>query len=615
MRVLLIHAESFEYRVREKAVDEPEEFDPSRSHVQMKQVVVAFCTIEKDDDKAPSKVAENGADAIKEVAAQVKARNIMLYPYAHLSSSLASRDPAIKVVATMEALLKDEGFTVQRSPFGYYKSFRIHCLGHPLAELSRTITAEKKAEERAPVPTEYMIMDLKGNLHRPDDYHFSKGEEEFRTLVEKEALKKGLVGGAEPHFLDYCRKFGIEWEPYSDVGHMRYGPEATLIFDLVADYSSTLASHVGFPVLQVRGTNMFDLSVKPVKEHADLFGARLYKVDLDEKSFVMRYAACHQQFAMVKDWTISYRNVPFGTFEVADSYRLEQSGEMLLCFRVRKLHMPDLHIYCRDLENSKGVSINTHKVIYEEIAKLGRDYVSVYNTTKSFFQGNKPYFMELARLERKPILVNFVPEGIYYWVLNIEYHIIDELERPREIATFQIDMGNAKRFNISYVDSNGARQYPPIIHTALIGTIERYIFTILDGCAKRERQGERPQLPLWLAPSQARIIPVTREFVSYADELAGRLNDGRVRTDVDDSDETVEKRVRDAEMFWIPYIIVVGAREKSAAKLPIRVRETRDQRKMSVEELVTEIKEKTKGYPFRPLTFPLHVSARPVYRT
>jgi threonyl-tRNA synthetase len=580
----------------------------------MEQVLVTFCTIEKDDERDPLQVAANGAEAVKEVAEQIKTKNIMLYPYAHLSSSLASRDPAIRVVATMESLLKEAGLVVHRSPFGYYKSFRIHCLGHPLAELSRTITAEKKPEERAALQTEYMIMDLKGGLYRPSEYEYSEGEEEFRTLVEKEALKKGLAGGAEPRLIDYCRKFGIEWEPYSDVGHMRYGPEATLLFDLVADYSWNVANRVGIPVLQVRGTNMFDLSVRAVKEHADLFGARLYKIDLDEKSFVMRYAACHQQFAMVKDWTISYRNVPFGTFEVADSYRLEQSGELLLCFRVRKLHMPDLHIYCRELENSKDVSIKTHKVIYDEIAKLGRDYVSVYNTTRSFFEGNKPYFMELARLERKPILLNFVPEGIYYWVLNIEYHIIDELDRPREIATFQIDMGNAKRFDISYVDQNGAKQYPPIIHTALIGTVERYIFTILDRCAKMEQQGNKPQLPLWLAPSQVRIIPVTKAFLSHADELAGMLNQGRVRADVDDSDETVEKRVRDAEMLWIPYIIVVGSREKGAEELPVRVRDTGDQRKMTAKHLVAEIGEKTKGYPFRPLTVPLHVSTRPSYR-
>jgi len=615
LRVLLIHAESFEYQVREKAVQEPEEFEASRSLSQMKDVLVAFCTIEKGDEKDPTQVAANGSSAVKEVADQVKTKNIMLYPYAHLSSDLASRDPAIRVVAKMEDLLKEQGYTVQRSPFGYYKSFQLHCLGHPLAELSRTITAEKKPEERAAVPTEYMIMDLGGNLHRPGEYEYSKGEEEFRTLVEKEAMKKGLAGGGEPRFLDYCKKFGIEWEPYSDVGHMRYGPEATLIFDLVADYSWAIANHVGIPVLQVRGTNLFDLSVRPVKEHADLFGARLYKIDLDEKSFVMRYAACHQQFAMVKDWTISYRNVPFGTFEVADSYRLEQSGELLLCFRVRKLHMPDLHIYCRDLENSKDVSIDAHKVIYEEIGKVGRDYVSVYNTTRSFFEGNKPYFIELAKLERKPILLDFVPEGIYYWVLNIEYHIIDELDRPREIATFQIDMGNAKRFDISYVDHNGAKQYPPIIHTALIGTVERYIFTILDACAKTEREGKKPRLPLWLSPSQVRIVPVTKDFLPHADELASRLNDGRVRADVDDSDETVERRVRDAEMLWIPYIIVVGAREKGATQLPVRVRETGSQRRMSIEELAIEIREKTAGFPFRPLTVPVHVSTRPAYRS
>ena len=580
----------------------------------MNQVLVAFCTIEKDDEKDPEQVAANGADAIKEVANQVKTRNVMLYPYAHLSSSLASRDPAIRVVTAMEGLLKDRGFTVQRSPFGYYKSFRIHCLGHPLAELSRTITAEKKPEERAPIQTEYVIMNLKGSLYRPDEYTYLKGEEEFKTLVEKEAMKKGLTGGGEPRFIDYCRKFGIDWEPYSDVGHMRYGPEATLLFDLVADYSWSIANLVGVPVLQVRGTNMFDLSVRAVKEHADLFGARLYKIDLDEKSFVMRYAACHQQFAMVKDWTISYRNVPFGTFEVADSYRLEQSGELLLCFRVRKLHMPDLHIYCRDLESSKDVSISTHKVIYQEIAKLGRDYVSVYNTTRSFFEGNKQYFVELAKLERKPILLNFVPEGVYYWVLNIEYHIVDELDRPREIATFQIDVGNAKRFDISYVDQNGAKQYPPIIHTALIGTVERYIFTILDACAKMEQQGKKPRLPLWLAPTQVRIIPVTSRFLPYADELAKRLNHGRVRADVDDSDETVEKRVRDAEILWIPYIIVVGAREKAAEKLPVRVRATGDQRKMTLEQVMSEIAKETAGYPFRPLTLPVHVSTRPGYQ-
>src|SRR5208337_4975809 len=119
-------------------------------------------------------------------------------------------------------------------------------------------------------------------------------------------------------------------------------------------------------------------------------------------------------------------------------------------------------------------------------------YVSVYNITESFLNSNKDYVMQLVKREGKPVLLNLVPEGIYYWVLNVEYHIIDELERPREIATFQIDIGNAKRFGISFTDERGQKVFPTIIHTAIIGSIERYLFTVLDYCALREAKGNKP---------------------------------------------------------------------------------------------------------------------------
>ena len=306
-------------------------------------------------------------------------------------------------------------------------------------------------------------------------------------LVEKEALKKGLTGG-EPRFLEYCRKFGIEWENFSDQGHMRYSPEGVMIFDLISEYSWARSQICWDSDLPGKRNKHVRFVCSAVKEHADLFGSRLYRIESENKSFVMRYAACHQQFAAVRNWTISYRQLPFGTFEVADSYRLEQSGELLLCFRLRKLHMPDCHVYCKNMEEAKTATLKLHDKIYEEIGKLGRDYVSVYNITQSFLDANKDYVMQLVRRERKPALLNFVPEGIYYWVLNIEYHIIDELERPREIATFQIDIGNAKRFGISYVNENGEKESPPIIHTAVIGSIERYLFTILDQCVKIEKK-------------------------------------------------------------------------------------------------------------------------------
>jgi len=614
MRVLFIHSDHFEYEVRDKAVKYPEEISEVQKKDSMDEALVAFCTIEKEDEKNPDLITAKASENVIEVADKVGTKHVVLYPYAHLSSSLGSRDTAVRILQNMERTLKDQGYEVKRSPFGWYKSFLIRCKGHPLSELSRSITLEEAKPEVAAVEIVYEVMDVDGRLYKPAEYMERPSRADFKSLVEKEALKQGLHGG-QPRFLEFCRKFGIEWEPFSDVGHMRYSPEATLMFDLVADYSWNVARSLGIPIFQVRGTNMFDLSERPVREHAKLFGSKLYEVKVDEKEFVLRYAACHQQFSMVKDWTLSYRHVPFGTFEVADSYRLEQSGELLLCFRVRKMHMPDLHIYCKNLEDSMKMSFKVHEKIYEEIRKLGREYVSIYNTTRNFFEPNKQFFMKLIEVERKPILLGFVPENVYYWVLNIEYNVIDELDRPREIGTNQIDVGNAERFGISYVDEGGGRKNPPIIHTALIGTVERYLYTLLDQAVLDERNGKKPSLPVWICPTQVRMIPVAREQLEYAGHVADSMEAIGVRVDVDDRDETVPKKVRDAEVTWIPYVVVVGQKEVDSGMISVRTRFDKSPKMMRTEELVKNIKKDTIGYPSRPPSLPRMLSTRPGYKS
>ncbi len=612
MRLLLLHCDSFEYEVRQEAVKNPEPLSDNRAG-KFDNVLVAFCTIEKEDESNPSEVAKKAAESIAEIARSVKASRVLIYPYAHLSSSLAAPSVAIPVLQQSTEALKEMGFEVHRSPFGYYKTFSLHCLGHPLSELSRTIRPEVGKAEPAPVKTYYKVLALDGQLYEPEEYAFKPGENEFRVLVEKEALKKGLPGGV-PRYLDYCKKFGIEWEDFSDQGHMRYGPEGVMIFDLISEYSWNAVNSVGLPILQVKGTNLFDLSIPAVREHADLFGSRLYRLEVENRSFVMRYAACHQQFASVRNWTLSYRHLPFGTFEVADAYRLEQSGELLLSFRTRKLHMPDCHIYCKDIEDAKAVTLKLHDRIYEEIGKLGRDYVSVYNITRSFLDSHKEYVMKLVRREGKAALLSFVPEGIYYWVLNIEYHIIDELERPREIATFQIDIGNAKRFGIQYADEKGGREFPPIIHTAIIGSIERYLFTVLDQCAITEKNGGKPSLPVWLSPTQVRLIPVKPEFLAHASKLAEELAAAHVRADIDDRDESVDKRVRDAELNWVPYVAVVGKREVDGNVIAIRRRKDGKQYNTKILEFEKEVKDAIGGFPLMPLKLPMRVSQRPGYK-
>ena len=614
MRLLLIHADRFEYEAKQKAVKEPEPLDVSMKRGALEDGLVAFCTVEKIDEEAPEKVVENAASSIDEVLGWLKTKRVMVYPYAHLSTNLASRDPAIKMLRGLEENLASKGYEVSRSPFGWYKSFTITCKGHPLSELSRTITPQTQAKQTVTtLKTEYMVMDQEGNLHNPESFQFQPGQEELRSLVEKKALKKGLTGG-EPHFLEYARRFGIEWESYADVGQMRFGPEATLVMDLLGEYANQVIRRIGIPILNVKGTNMFDVAVKPIKEHLQLFGSRAYEVKVDDRTFVLRYAACFQQFSMVKDWTLSYRNLPFGTFEVADSYRMEQSGELLLSFRLRKFLMPDLHIYLKNLEEAIDVGRRVHGVIYEEVRKLDREYVSLYNTTRSFFESHKKLFLELVKVEKKPALLNFVPEGIYYWVLNVEYNIIDDLDRPREIGTFQIDVGNAERFGISYANEKGEKVFPVIIHTAVLGGLERFLFALLDSAVRLERKGKKPMLPVWVSPVQARIIPVAKQFVKPALKLLAQLEEAGVRGDLDERGDTIQSKVREAELSWVPYILIYGEKEIKTKKLSVRSRAEAKETKMTVTAFLKSIGEETEGYPRKELTYPTILSQRPGYK-
>ncbi|UCD72652.1 MAG: threonine--tRNA ligase, partial [Candidatus Bathyarchaeota archaeon] len=146
MQILLIHSDLFEYRVESKAIDAAEEIEDEKKVSQMEEVLVAFCTVEKDDESAVDEIARRSVEDIIEVSERVKAERIMVYPYAHLSSSLASPNIAIPMLAKIESILKDRGYTVERSPFGWYKSFTIKCKGHPLSELSRSITVETLEE-------------------------------------------------------------------------------------------------------------------------------------------------------------------------------------------------------------------------------------------------------------------------------------------------------------------------------------------------------------------------------------------------------------------------------------------------------------------------------------
>ncbi len=609
MRALYIHADSMEFEAKEKT-KVAEEIPDNLHNGRMEEVLVAFITVESSDEDALQDVAAEASKDILATKEKVGAERIMLYPYAHLSKDLAKPKASIQLLDMVEKMVAADGTEVVRAPFGWYKSFDVKCKGHPLSELSRDFTG-KAAKKSAPKGKDaYFVLTPDGEEVRIEDYKSTS--ECMRYMIDKEALGKEAPAVKEPDYLRLCKKFGIQWESMSDAGHMCLAPHGAMMFDLISDYATQIVNGSGFSVYNVKGTNMFSLDEPAVKEHADLFGDRLYTVDTGKKKFVLRYAACHQQFAMIRNWNISYRNMPFGAFEVADSYRMEQSGETMLCFRTRRLNMPDFHVMCRTVPEAQDSFRFLDGKIYDEIEAIGREYEMLVNfSSMQAYRDNKDLILKLCNDHGRDALIHIYPEGInYYWTVNIEYHMLDQMKRPREIGTVQIDIGNAQRFGITYSDENGEKQYPVILHCAVIGSIERWMYTLLDTAVALEKTGIPGYLPVWIAPEQVRLMAKNEECVAETLKAAEAIRSAGIRVSVDDTDATVGKKVRLSKQDWCSYAAVIGEKEIESGQLKVYVRSENRDVDMTTEELVSRIKAETAGMPGRDMYMPSELSKR-----
>jgi len=403
-------------------------------------------------------------------------------------------------------------------------------------------------------------------------------------------------------------------EDLSDHGHLRFYPKGALIMDLLADYLLEVALNEG--AYPVKNSPMYDLSVEAIKQHAELFGERLYILKPEDRKFVLRYAACFGQFSILKNALISYRSLPLKLFELADSYRLEQSGEVGGLFRQRRFHMGDLHVLCRDLQSAKGEFLKLYEKAHQLAHEFGWNYVAMVNLCRSFYQENQRFILNLVKAHKNPVLLYIgVPEGKYYWVINIDLDFIDNINRPVESVGMQIDLGNAKRFNIKYADKKGRKRHPVIVHAALIGSLERWLNNILENSAKQQKQGKMPSLPLWLSPIQVRILPIADRHLSYTMKIAKKLEASQMRVDVDDRPVSLQRKIRDAQREWIPVHVVIGDKEVQSNVLSAGVRGDKEylNRQMHIADMIRFIQSKCRGKLFRKSYVSLLLSKRPKF--
>lgn len=604
MRILLIHSDYLNYNVKNKT-PVAEEIEDAKKQGAFDESLVVFTAVEKDDENNPQGIVKNLVKEVIKTNDQVKAENIVLYPYAHLSSSLSSPKVAVQVLKDAEEALNAEGLNVKRVPFGWYKAFEISCKGHPLSELSRTITAEEEDEEEVEKkPSSWSILDG-DKIIDIDDFKFEN--DQLEKLVSYELGTGASDAGEPPHVKLMREKELCDYESVSDVGNLKWFPKGRLVRDLLADYVYNLVVDQG--AMPIETPIFYDLDNEAINVHAAKFGERQYRTDT-KKNLMLRFACCFGAFRVMADPFITWKNLPAKLYELSTySFRFEKKGEVVGLKRLRAFTMPDFHSFCADMESTLEEFSKQTDMCIQTGVDLDVNYEIIFRATKDFYDENKDWMYSIGKKIGKPVLLEILPERKHYWSCKIDFAAIDYLGRPIENPTVQIDVESGKRFDITYLGEDGKEHYPTILHCSPTGSIERVICSLLEKTAI-ELDEKAPMLPTWLSPIEVRIITVGEDHKDFANELYDKINAENIRVDVDDRDESVGKKIRNAATEWIPYIFVVGDNEKESGVFSVTVRETGEKVDMTVDELIKEVLDKTKGMPYRGLPLPKDISTR-----
>ncbi|MDQ3872606.1 MAG: threonine--tRNA ligase [Thermoproteota archaeon] len=624
MRLLQLHSDFIEYEPIEKEIGEAEEI-VSRSKIRLEDLVVSFVAVETEDDENVARVAVN---EIKKYLDTIKSSRLLIYPYAHLSSNLAPPAIAMNILKSIESFAKISIKEVYHAPFGWTKSFDIKVKGHPLAENSKEITKHEehkhddryygekepsalKAEEK--LQSFWYILQPGGQMTPISKYNFKKHDQNLRILTSYEMAKNRGIN-EQPAHVRLMKKLAIaDYEPASDAGNMRYYPKGRLMKSLIEQYLTRRVMEYGG--IEVETPIMYDTKHPSLESYFNRFPARQYSITSDSKQLFLRFAACFGQFLMAKDFNISYKHLPLKLYELTRySFRREKSGELVGLRRLRAFTMPDCHAFCRGLDQAKEEFHKRFELSISVLNNLGltiQDVEMAIRFTEDFHNQNKDFITDLINKFGRPVLVEMWKERFFYFTLKWEFNYIDNLGKASALSTDQIDIENGARYGIEFVEEDGTKKNPIILHNSPSGAIERVIYALLEKSAKVSKAGGVPSLPLWLSHTQVRIIPVSKEHIAYCERLLAELTANQIRTDIDDRDETVGKKIRESEIEWVHYTIVIGDKEMNSNKLIVRDRSESKQREISHDELINEIKAQIKDKPYLPLNLPRRLSARP----
>lgn len=403
----------------------------------------------------------------------------------------------------------------------------------------------------------------------------------FATKEELDAYLKQIE---EAKRRDH-RKLGVMLDlfRFHDIspGSVFFLPKGALVFNLLIDFLRKEYRKRGYS--EVVTPLIYDKTLWEMSGHWEHYKENMFQVDMDGREASLKPMNCPSHMLIYKMDLRSYRDLPLRIADFAMLHRNEVRGALGGMTRVRKFCMDDAHLFVREdqIEEEILACIDFARYIYTEVFDF--KYEIVLSTKPKKAMGTEEQWKNaeasLEKALKKADLEHEVNEGDgAFYGPKIDFKIKDSLGREWQCATVQIDFQMPMRFELEYEGSDGKLHRPVVIHRAILGSLERFMAVLIEHYAGA--------LPLWLSPVQVKILPVADKFNDYAEKVALKLNEAGVRYEIDLSTDTLGKKIRNAEMMKIPYMLVVGEKEQQEENIAVRDYATKNQEVMNMAEFL-----------------------------
>ena len=377
---------------------------------------------------------------------------------------------------------------------------------------------------------------------------------------------------------------------YVGKGLPLFTPKGTLLRELLNEYSQQLRMAYGWQ--KVWSPHITKNDLYKISGHWDKFGEELFLVKSQETKdqLVLKPMNCPHHQQIFASRARSYKELPIKYMETTTVYRDEKAGELLGLSRVRSITQDDSHIFCTpdQIETIYQELIDVVKTFYNTIGMKIKARLSFRDPKQPKKYLGKPDLWEKAQdilleIAKKNNLDYFVAEGeAAFYGPKIDFMATDALGREWQLATPQLDFVQPERFGLTYTDKDGKPQTPVMIHFALMGAIERFLSVYIEHTAGA--------FPVWLSPIQVSIIAISEKHITYANQIAKKLQQENIRFELQDANETLGKKIRGAEIQKIPYLLILGDKEVTDNSISVRARSKGDLGQMKLEEFIEKVK-------------------------